>query len=45
MNELPDSFYVLPPHSKEWYKWFRKKQIRRAKNERKRICNSNTERI
>lgn len=31
--ELPDNFYVTPPRSKEWYKWFRKEQIRRAKNE------------
>ena len=35
-TELPkqiDSFYVVPKHSKEWYKWFRKEQIRRIKNE------------
>lgn len=34
--ELPNNFYVTPPRSKEWYKWFRKKQIRRVKNDRQR---------
>jgi len=31
--KLPDNFYVIPRHSKDWYKWFRKEQIRRIKNE------------
>ena len=35
--KLPDNFYVIPEHSKEWYRWFRKEQIRRIKDE-KRDC-------
>ena len=34
--KLPDNFYVVPKHSKEWYKWFRKEQIRRIQNDKRR---------
>lgn len=34
-TELPKRIKLAdtPKHSKEWYKWFRKEQIRRFKNE------------